>query len=140
MKYCIERIIAVLLLTFVYSFVILFSWFFRKIVKKSNRSQRVIINGTFHNPNWFHAHIAPICQSDYGQVILICDEKIADLPNLVYEIPPEWMMKLFTRAGAKFLWTIKTGMKMPADTFVGYHIFPSAITALVAARITGAKA
>ena len=140
MKFYIERIIATVALTLIYSFTWLIACLFRRIIRSKAVKKRIIINGTFHNPNWFHAHIAPICQSNYGEVILICDEEIDQLPNLRYEIPPQWMMRIFTRAGAKFIWTIKLGISHPADVFVGYHIFPSAITALIAARLTGAKA
>lgn len=136
-----KRLVAVSVLSVVYGFTVLWAAIFGKLVpQKGKRHQRIIINGTFHNPNWFHAHIAPICQSNYGQVVLICDEPLDDLTNLVYDCPPAWAQKVFSRAGAKFIWTLKAGIVTPADVFVGYHIFPSAVTALCAARLTGAKA
>lgn len=141
MKKLFERWVAIVGLTLVYSTTFVVSALFKRLVpRKGKRHQRIIINGTFHNPNWFHAHIAPICRSNYGQVVLVTDEPLDDLPNLVYACPPQWAKKIFTRAGAKFLWTLKHAVTTPADVFVGYHIFPSAITALWAARLTGAKA
>lgn len=103
-------------------------------------NKRIIINGTFHNPNWFFAHIEPIVMSGYGEVILVCDEPVAEIENLIYACPPHWAMKLFTRAGAKAIWTFKMGWQYPSSIYIGYHIFPSAITALVCARCLGGKA
>jgi glycosyltransferase involved in cell wall biosynthesis len=102
--------------------------------------RRVIINGTFHNPNWFFAHIEPIVRSGYGEVILVCDEPVAELPGLRYSCPPKWATHIFSRAGAKFLWTFGVGCKYGADLYMGYHIFPSAITAVICARLLGSKA
>jgi len=102
--------------------------------------RRILINGTFHNPNWFFAHIEPIVRSNYGEVILVCDEPVANLPGLRYVCPPRWAAKVFSRAGAKFLWSLFFGLRHGTDLFMGYHIFPSAITALICARLLGANA
>lgn len=141
MKQFLLRTVAVLSLTIVYGLCLLIAVVGKAIIPvRKKRYNRVIINGTFHNPNWFYAHIAPVCQSNYGEVILVSDVPLADLPNLKNVCPPSWAMKLFTRAGAKAIWTLVQGIKYPADCHMGYHIFPAAVTSLVCARLTGAKA
>ncbi len=113
-----------------------------KLFRSAKRKprHRVIVNGTFHNLHWFYAHISPLIQSDYGEIILVTDEPLAEMKNLRNVCPPIWAQKCFSRAGAKALWTFAMGVKYPADCFMGYHIFPSSITALICARLTGAKA
>ena len=133
------RIPALLILIIIYSLTIAIAKSAKLIIKQKKINNRIIINGTFHNPNWFHAHIGPIAQSNYGEVFLITDEQLDPLPNLIYACPPKLLNKIFTRAGSKFIWTIYTGFKHPADLYVGYHIFPSAITALIASSLLGAK-
>lgn len=136
-----RRTISIIILTLIYSVTILISLVGRPFTRtRLLPRRRIIINGTFHNPNWFFAHIEPIVQSAYGEVILVCDEPVADLPGLRYFCPPKWAAHIFTRAGAKFLWTFGIGFKYPADLYMGYHIFPSAITALICARLLGSKA
>jgi glycosyltransferase involved in cell wall biosynthesis len=131
------RIISILALTFIYGVAILLSYVsvFRK--KKSSLEKKIIINGTFHNPNWFNAHVVPIVNSNYGEVVLITDEPIYELDNLIYSCPPRILSRMMTRAGAKFIWTIKETFKYKADLQIGYHIFPSAITSLIAAKLSG---
>lgn len=136
-----NRIISIIVLTLIYGLTIIISIIGRPFTRTHPLSQkRILINGTFHNPNWFFAHIEPIVRSNYGEVILVCDEPIADLPGLRYACPPRWAARVFSRAGAKFLWTFGLGLRYGADLFMGYHIFPSAITALICARLQGAKA
>ena len=136
-----RRILAIVALTIVYGLTIIIAGIGGLIVpRRRKRRNRVIINGTFHNPNWFYAHIEPIARSGYGEIILVSDLALEDLPNLRNICPPRWALTLFTRAGAKAIWTLATGIRYPADCFMGYHIFPSAVTALVCARLTGATA
>jgi len=136
-----QRTISITILTLVYCCTLFISTIGRVFIRtQSLHQKRIIINGTFHNPNWFFAHIEPIVRSGYGEVVLICDEPIAELPGLRYSCPPQWAAHIFSRAGAKFLWTLSFGFRHRADIFMGYHIFPSAITALICGRILGAKA
>ena len=133
-----KRLLAIIALFFVYAAtklvaVLSLDW------KKRSRSGYVLVNGTFHNPNWFHAHITPLVQSGYGPVVLITDEPIVELDNLIYHCPPIWANRFLSRAGAKALWSFYYGWKYGADIYVGYHIFPSAVSTLICARILGAQ-
>lgn len=136
-----RRIISITTLTLIYSCTLLIAIIGRPFTRTYPLpKKRIIINGTFHNPNWFFSHIEPIVRSGYGEVILVCDEPVANLPGLRYSCPPRWASRIFSRAGIKFLWTFALGFRHGADLFMGYHIFPSAITALICARLLGARA
>jgi len=139
MKQLIKRVISIVALTTIYSVSLVVAKLGLVIPKNKKRYARVVINGTFHNPNWFHAHIEPTTKSGYGEIVLVTDEPLEDLPNLIYSCPPKYLQKILTRAGAKFIWTIKEGLSSKVDIFIGYHIFPSAITALIAAKLLGSK-
>jgi len=136
MKTSLLRYLAIIILIFFYVVTALvsniFSLYRRPFTIKKNK---LLVIGTFHNPNWFHAHVTPLTQAGFDSVILITDEKLDDLENLVYECPPVIMQKLLTRALAKFIWTIYCGYKYKPDLYMGYHIFPAAISALVVARL-----
>lgn len=138
-KNFVERYLAIFMLSFAYLLGISVSKLFKRLQPKKTSRKRIIINGTFHNPNWFFAHIEPIVCSNYGEVILVCDEPIQALPNLKYSCPPYWLGKIISRALAKFIYTLLNGIRYPADIYVGYHIFPSALTALICARLLGSK-
>ena len=136
MKYFLKRVIACTALSFIYGATIMLSKLFSlRRNKKWSHSNNILVTGTFHNPNWFFAHILPLSMSGAGQVILVCDEKVADVEGVTYECPPVWMSRLFSRALAKLIWTLRCGFKYRPDLYMGYHIFPAAITALIAGRL-----
>ncbi len=135
-----KRFVAIFVLSIVYGITLALAKCCKAVIRPCRVRRRIIINGTFHNPNWFFAHIEPLVRANYGEIILVCDEPVAPLPGLTYVCPPKWAAQIFSRAGAKLIWTFLTGVRQPADIYVGYHIFPSAITALICARIFGAKA
>ncbi|KRT57666.1 glycosyltransferase, partial [endosymbiont of Ridgeia piscesae] len=136
MKKQLRRIVATVVLFLVYWASVLFS----KLIPRRGgggwkRSGRILVIGTFHNPNWFHAHLTPLTKSGVDEVVLITDEMVAPMDGVVYECPPQLMQKLLSRAGAKFVWSIVCGFRHRPDLYMGYHIFPSAIIALIAARL-----
>lgn len=138
-KSTVKRVVATVALSLIYLFAIVIGKLFGWLMKPKSSSNAVIINATFHNPNWFFAHIEPLARANYGPVVLITDEIIAEVPNLTYECPPKWLSTLATRAGAKFIWTLIKGIQYKGDIFVGYHIFPSAVTALICSRLLRAR-
>ena len=136
-----KRTFAILFLSCIYTFTRLITLLPRYKRKRNETPvNRVIVCVTIDNPNWFKAHIEPLARSDYGEIRLVCDEPVSSLPNLIYACPPLWMQKTFSRAGAKFVYTLWQGYKHPADLFMGYHIFPCALIALICARLLGSKA
>jgi glycosyltransferase involved in cell wall biosynthesis len=104
------------------------------------RSGCILVIGTFHNPNWFHSHIRPLVRSGIGEVILVCDEVVQPADGVRFECPPRWMAALLSRAGAKFIWATRCAFRYRPDLYMGYHIFPAAVMALVLARLFGRRA
>ncbi|GAB1257156.1 hypothetical protein NBRC116494_16580 [Aurantivibrio plasticivorans] len=91
-----------------------------------DRQSCIVVIGTFHNPNWFHAHVAPLAKAQIGEVVLVTDDVVDSLDNLVYACPPKWLSKVISRAGAKFVWSVYVGYKYRPDLFMAYHIYPTA--------------
>ncbi|MBI1194394.1 MAG: glycosyltransferase [Gammaproteobacteria bacterium] len=131
-----KRVTAVGVLTAVYGLAVLIS----KVLKPFGRREgvrEIMVVGTFHNPNWFHAHVTPLTRSGVDRVYLVCDEPVDELERLVYLCPPPLLNKLFSRAGAKFIWGLLHSFRVRPDLYMGYHIFPAAVSALVLARLFG---
>ena len=106
----------------------------------TRRSGCILAIGTFHNPNWIQSHIRPLARAGVGTVILVCDSEVAamatePLDNVFFECPPSWMRAALTRAGAKFAWALRCAWRYRPDLYMGYHIFPAAVSALVIARL-----
>lgn len=105
-----------------------------------HRSGRILVVGTFDNPNWFYAHIWPLARSGVGTIVLVCDEPVASIGGVQIECAPRWMQVLLTRAGAKLAWSIRCAWRHRPDLYMGYHIFPCSIIALGVARLFGKPA
>lgn len=104
------------------------------------RSGCILAIGTFYNPNWIRSHIRPLARSGIGEVILVCDEAVRammaePMDKVRCECPPRWMAALLSRAVAKFIWTVRCAFRYRPDLYMGYHIFPGAVTALLVARL-----
>ncbi|HUF80697.1 MAG TPA: glycosyltransferase [Burkholderiales bacterium] len=103
-------------------------------------SGSILVIGTFHNPNWFHSHIRPLVRTGMRDVILVCDEVVEPTRGVRFECPPRWMTALLSRAVAKFVWGVRCAFRYRPDLYMGYHIFPCALIALVVARLFGRPA
>lgn len=130
------RPIAIIALTLIYSLVYLISlirpaWRNRSFKRKGE----ILVIGTFHNPNWFQSHIVPLSRCGAGKVVLVCDTPVFDVENIVYVCPSRIVNRLFTRAGAKLIYAFMVALRSRPDMFMGYHIFPGAISALVLGSI-----
>lgn len=137
----VKRVLAIFLLMTIYGFTMLVAWLgdiWRKRIQK--RYYRILVCVTIDNPNWFKSHIEPITRSNYGEIILVCDEPQDVLPNLRYACPPFWLRRFVGRAGSKMIWAFFQGVKYPSDLFMGYHIFPCGIIALLCAKLLGTRA
>jgi len=101
---------------------------------------RIMVTGTFHNPGWYLSHVTPLAQSGVAEVILIVDEPQKAMDRVRFVCPPRWLGLVLTRATAKLLWMVVAGIRYQPDLYMGYHIFPGACSALIAARIMGRPA
>jgi glycosyltransferase involved in cell wall biosynthesis len=138
--YRITRFTAVVVLSTVYAVAAGYSrvagWLRRK---PKQATGRVMLIGTFHNPNWFHAHVPPVVEANGGNVILVCDEPVDDIDGLEVIYPPRLANRLLSRAGAKLFWALAAAIRLRPDIVMGYHIFPSAIIGLIVGRSTNAR-
>ena len=101
---------------------------------------RIIVTGTFHNPNWFVSHVMPLVRSGAQELILVVDEPQLPLERVRFVCPPRWAAKLLSRAGAKAIWMILAGVRYRPDLYMGYHLAPGACTALVVGKLLGRPA
>jgi len=100
----------------------------------SRAARKLCVIGTFHNPGWYRAHVAPLAASA-DEVLLITDGPQTPLRGVRFVWPPKWAARLLTRAGAKFLCMLLTGIRERPDLYMGYHILPGAGSALVVGRL-----
>src|SRR6185503_1316842 len=99
------------------------------------RGRGILVIGTFHNPNWSLSHLAPLAQCGLGEVCVVCDEPAPPLDNVRFACPPRWLQALLTRAGAKLCWSLLLALRRRPDLYMGYHVFPCALLALVLGRL-----
>jgi len=95
----------------------------------------IAVTGTFYNPGWFRAHIAPLVRSGAGTVIVVTDRPLLHLAKVRFSCPPRWLTSVSGRALARFIWLVITAIRRRPDLFIGYHIFPGAVGALIASRV-----
>ena len=101
---------------------------------------RIMVTGTFHNSGWFLSHVTPLAQSGVKEVILIVDEPQEAMDRVRFVCPPKWLALVLGRATVKLMWMVVAGIRYRPDLYMGYHIFPGACSALIAARIMGRPA
>ena len=134
----IVRAAAYILLISVYGFTWLVAILGRMIPHRPwRRTGRIMVTGTFFNPNWYLSHVTPLSRSGVKEVILVVDEPQLPLERVRFVCPPRWVSRLISRAGAKAIWMIIAGLRYRPDLYMGYHIAPGACSALVAGKLFG---
>ena len=98
---------------------------------------RIMVTGTFFNPNWYLSHIAPLSRSGVKEVILVVDQPQLPLERVRFVCPPKWLSRLISRAGAKAIWMFFAGLRYRPDLYMGYYLAPGACSALVAGKLLG---
>ena len=135
MQAWVRRILAASALTLFYGCALLIAKLFGPPRAKSTRKRKkILVVGTFHNPNWFLAHITPIVQTGNAEIILVADGYVAPMENVQHIMPAPWACRLITRAGAKFIWAIGSAFRFRPDLYMGYAIFPGATISLMLGR------
>ncbi|UCF32954.1 MAG: glycosyltransferase family 4 protein [Phycisphaerales bacterium] len=109
----------------------------RRSGRSWRRTGRILVTGTFYNENWYLAHILPLASSGVEEVLVVTDVASRPLDRVRYACPPRWLCRILTRAGAKLLWMFIAGVRHRPDLYMGYHIFPGALSALWVARLMG---
>ncbi|HPC94048.1 MAG TPA: glycosyltransferase family 4 protein [Sedimentisphaerales bacterium] len=73
--------------------------------------------------------------SGVNEVIVVTDTPQQPIEGVTLACPPRWLRSISSRAGAKLIWMLIIGVHRRPDIYMGYHIFPSAISALCIARL-----
>ena len=137
----IRRLASYFLLVGVYGFTWLVAVLARRIPRRRWRpTGRIVVTGTFFNPNWYLSHITPLTRSGIKEVILVTDTPQQPIEGVTFSCPPRWLQTVVSRAGAKAIWMVITGLRHRPDLYMGYHIFPSAVSALCVARLSNRPA
>ena len=133
-----QKAAAYILLTSVYSFTYLVAFLGSIIPRRRwTPTGRIIVTGTFHNPNWYLSHVTPLARSGVKEVILVVDDPQLPLERVRFVCPPRWVVRLLSRAGAKAIWMIIAGFRYRPDLYMGYHLAPGACSALLAGKLLG---
>jgi L-malate glycosyltransferase len=103
-------------------------------------SGRILVTGTFHNPGWFVSHLRPLGLSGVGTVTVVSDSGHPRVDGVTLAPPPRWMSSLLGRALARFAWIVVLSLRVRPDLYMGYHLLPNSLAALVAARLFGRPA
>jgi glycosyltransferase involved in cell wall biosynthesis len=97
--------------------------------------------GRFDSENWFLSHIGPLARVATQGVVVVTEKPLAVTVDKVrFFCAPQRAQKLLGRMLTKFIWLWRAGRQYKPDIFIGYHIFPGALTALIVARIFGRPA
>ena len=102
---------------------------------------RLLITGRFDSRNWCQSHLMPLVQARcVRELIAVVDGPRMEHPKIRYVSPPRWLRKLLGRSPARSLWVLHRTWRDRPDAVLGYHFFPAALSALLAARLNGAAA
>jgi glycosyltransferase involved in cell wall biosynthesis len=124
-----------------FGFTLLVARLGRAIPRRQGRhTGRILVTGTFYNTNWYVSHLMPLSRSGAQEVILVGDESQVPVDGVRFACPPWWFSRVMTRAAAKLIWMIVVGLRCKPDLYMGYHLFPGACSALIAARLLGRPA
>ncbi len=96
---------------------------------------KIMVVGTFHNPNWYLSHITPLSLSGVKELIVITDSDQIPLEGVSFSCWPRWMSRLFGRTWARAIWMMVTAFRNRPDLYMGYHLGPGACTALIVGRL-----
>jgi glycosyltransferase involved in cell wall biosynthesis len=103
-------------------------------------SGRILVTGTFYNGGWFLSHLEPLARCGASEVIVVTDVPQTVLDRVTVLCPSIRAVRVLGRAGAKLLLMWRAGRCRQPDLYMGYHLFPGALSALVIARLRGRPA
>ena len=136
LKGWLKHLFAVGVLWIVYGVTLLVVAIFPRRESKA-KNGRILVLGTFHNPNWFLAHIRPLSQCGATEILLVADGFVQELPNVTVFTPDEKLQRFLGRTGAKVVMALSLARRYRPDLYMGYAMIPAAISALVYSRLFG---
>ena len=134
----IRHIAAYALLVSLYSITWVLATLARVIPRRSWRpTGRIMVTGTFFNPNWYLSHVTPLSRGRVQEVILVTDAPEIPLERVRFSRWPGWLARLLGRTGARAVWMFILACRYRPDLYMGYHLGPGACTVLVIGRLMG---
>jgi len=103
-------------------------------------TRRIAMTATFFNSQWFVSHVLPLTLSGVSEVVVVTDRPVVALPGVRFWCPPAWTQRVMGRAISKGSALLACGLSLKPDVFVGFHLFPGAVSALIVARLFGRPA
>lgn len=92
------------------------------------------------NDNQLRSHLMPLLELPEVEVVtLVADRPVALMPKLRVVVPPPWMARVFSRAGAKLLTCLWLAVRDRPDWILGYHFIPHGFNARVVGGLTKTK-
>lgn len=101
---------------------------------------RIAVIGAFHNPGWRRSHLRPIAECGAAEVLVVTDEPSDDVAGATIVHPPAWLTRLTGRSFARLALLTWICLTRRPHWCVGYHLFPAAAVALIAARLSDGRA
>lgn len=104
-------------------------------------SRKVVMIGSFHSAGWLAAHAGPLMQSnELDGVIVVCDQPIqGSVAGIQYECPSPATVTILGRVLARFVTLCRIALTIRPAVYMGYHIVPNSLLALVVARLFGGR-
>lgn len=136
----VERRLSWLLVAFVYGFVLLVCRLRRARPASRPEPRCLVLTGTFYNSNWFLSHIVPLARSGVESLVVVTEAPLEPVDRVEFACPPRWAVIVLGRTVAKLVWMVGAGLRWRPQLYMGYHVIPGAVTALVVARLFGRPA
>jgi glycosyltransferase involved in cell wall biosynthesis len=103
-------------------------------------SDRILLTGTFYNHGWFLSHVEPLARCGMSEVIAVTDVPQAAPERVTVLCPSQRLVRVLGRAGAKLVLMWQAGRRWQPCLYMGYHLFPAGLSALLVARLQGRPA
>lgn len=132
--------LAAMLVAIVYALAILLSRIRGRRRRSGRGLRRVAVVGTFYNANWFLSHAVPLTRAGIDELVVVTDEPQAALPGVRFVCPPRWVAGTCGRTLAKLGCLLLVGLRYRPGVYMGYHVVPGGVLALIAARVYGRPA
>ena len=134
----IRSVLAYILLVSTYGITLLMAVLGRMIPHRPWKpTGRIMVTGTFHNPNWYLSHVTPLSRSGVKEVIIVTDEPQLSLEHVRFSCWPRWLSRLLSRTGARAICMIIASFRYRPDLYMGYHLGPGSCTVLVVGKLMG---
>jgi len=107
---------------------------------RGRASDRILVTGTFYNHGWFLSHVEPLACCGMSEVIVVTDVPQAAPERVTVLCPSTRLVRVLGRSGAKLVLMWRAGRRWQPCLYMGYHLFPAGLSALLVARLRGRPA